>query len=72
MLYTVSLGNLARVDEFKDHSDSDWREFDLWLASDCEGTDFVNGNRSWFYFSVTIPQNYGDKVLRYTKWPAIF
>ena len=60
----VFAGNLARVDEYQDHSDSDWREFNLWLSSDCEDTEFMNGNRSWFYFSVSVPQNYVGKVLR--------
>ncbi len=61
------LGNLAKVEEFKGHSDADWREFDLWVSSDCEGTEFANGNRSWFYFSVSVPQSYVGKVLRYGK-----
>ena len=65
--FILILGNLARVEEFKGHSDADWREFDLWVSSDCEGTEFANANRSWFYFSVAVPQNYVGRVLRYNK-----
>ncbi|KAM8826242.1 cytosolic carboxypeptidase-like protein 5 isoform 2-T3 [Synchiropus picturatus] len=27
-------------------------EFNVWVKPDCEGTEYENGNRSWFYFSV--------------------
>ncbi|CAG0918412.1 unnamed protein product [Notodromas monacha] len=27
-------------------------EFDIWTNRDCEGTDFENGNRTWFCFGV--------------------
>ncbi|XP_008294531.1 cytosolic carboxypeptidase-like protein 5 isoform X2 [Stegastes partitus] len=27
-------------------------EFNVWTQPDCAGTEFENGNRSWFYFSV--------------------
>lgn len=28
-------------------------EFNVWTRQDCAGTEFVNGNRTWFYFGVT-------------------
>ena len=50
-------GNLDRVEECPSEPPSDSiREFQLWTAPDCAGTQYENGNRSWFYFSiVTIP-----------------
>lgn len=27
-------------------------EFNVWTKTDCEGTEYENGNRSWFYFGV--------------------
>lgn len=27
-------------------------EFNVWTKPDCSGTEFVNGNRTWFYFGV--------------------
>lgn len=27
-------------------------EFNLWTRPDCAGTEFENGNRTWFYFGV--------------------
>ena len=27
-------------------------EFNVWTKPDCMGTEFVNGNRTWFYFGV--------------------
>lgn len=36
--------------------DVDTREFNLWTAPDCVGTEFENCNRTWFYFSTTIFQ----------------
>ena len=57
-------GNLAKAEECKHHEGSDTREFDLWTSRDCAETEFENGNRSWFYFSVCTPQNFSDKILR--------
>ncbi|XP_065129559.1 cytosolic carboxypeptidase-like protein 5 isoform X1 [Paramisgurnus dabryanus] len=59
-------GNLARVERV-DHSETDGEssrqanasvqtkpdyEFNVWTKPDCADTEFENGNRSWFYFSV--------------------
>ena len=58
-------GNLDRVEECKS-PDADTREFDLWTAPDCAGTEFENCNRTWFYFSVLVPANFGPgKILRW-------
>ena len=57
------LGNLDRVDECK-NADADTREFNLWTAPDCAGTEFENCNWTWFYFTVTTPANYGARNLR--------
>jgi len=27
-------------------------EFNIWTNPDCAGTEFENGNRSWFYFGI--------------------
>lgn len=27
-------------------------EFNLWTKPDCVGTEYENGNRTWFYFGV--------------------
>lgn len=27
-------------------------EFNLWTKPDCGGTEYENGNRTWFYFGV--------------------
>lgn len=58
-------GNLARVEKVsKDDDDEDSGggkyyneikadyEFNVWTKPDCAGTEFENGNRSWFYFGV--------------------
>lgn len=31
-------------------------EFNLWTRPDCAGTEFENGNRTWFYFGVQAPE----------------
>ncbi|XP_076251015.1 cytosolic carboxypeptidase-like protein 5 isoform X1 [Rhynchophorus ferrugineus] len=31
-------------------------EFNLWTKPDCYGTEFENGNRTWFYFAIKAPQ----------------
>ena len=41
-------GNLARVAKVEKHEN----EFNLWTLPDCANTDYENGNRTWFYFSV--------------------
>ena len=56
-LFLQISGNLDHIEECKS------REFDLWTASDCAGTEFENCNRTWFYFSVLIPANYGPGKL---------
>ena len=40
-------------------------EYNLWTAPDCAGTEYENGNRTWFYFSVSTPPNFAGKTLRY-------
>ena len=27
-------------------------EFNIWTHPDCAGTEFENGNRTWFYFGI--------------------
>ncbi|XP_046729189.1 cytosolic carboxypeptidase-like protein 5 isoform X2 [Silurus meridionalis] len=53
-------GNLGRVEkveasehdpERSSYSHVDY-EFNVWTKPDCADTEFENGNRSWFYFSV--------------------
>ncbi|XP_066248297.1 cytosolic carboxypeptidase-like protein 5 isoform X1 [Euwallacea similis] len=31
-------------------------EFNLWTKPDCNGTEFENGNRTWFYFGIKAPR----------------
>ncbi|KAK9505199.1 hypothetical protein O3M35_009303 [Rhynocoris fuscipes] len=49
-------GNLGKV-EFVGQDDGEGEnkmyEFNIWTRSDCAGTEFANGNRTWFYFGVT-------------------
>ncbi|XP_048517280.1 cytosolic carboxypeptidase-like protein 5 isoform X3 [Dendroctonus ponderosae] len=63
--------NLSRV-EFVSHSESAVvkpsssskvsaveipdAEFNLWTKPDCYGTEFENGNRTWFYFGIKAPR----------------
>lgn len=59
-------GNLAAVEK-PERSDSDSDgvsnnlygctiapdyEFNIWTKPDCAGTNYENGNRSWFYFGI--------------------
>ncbi|XP_050305436.1 cytosolic carboxypeptidase-like protein 5 [Anthonomus grandis grandis] len=32
-------------------------EFNIWTKPDCYGTEFENGNRTWFYFGVKAPKS---------------
>lgn len=64
-------GNLARVERIHNDDEGDPSshrigdiaslpdyEFNLWTRPDCDGTEFQNGNRSWFHFAVKgCPQN---------------
>lgn len=43
-------GNLARVEQ-EETSSSDLN-FTVWTRPDCEGTEYENGSRSWFYFGM--------------------
>ena len=43
-------------DEANNSSDP---EFNMWTKPDCAGTEFENGNRTWFYFGVTRSQTPG-------------
>ncbi|XP_030839188.1 cytosolic carboxypeptidase-like protein 5 isoform X2 [Strongylocentrotus purpuratus] len=58
-------GNLARVERVSSDDDEDGTghrvgdanaapdyEFNLWTNPDCGGTEFENGNRTWFHFAV--------------------
>lgn len=58
-------GNLARVERVSQDEDEDNivhrvgdtnaapdNEFNLWTSPDCGGTEFENGNRTWFHFAV--------------------
>ncbi|PIK46396.1 putative cytosolic carboxypeptidase-like protein 5 isoform X3 [Apostichopus japonicus] len=57
-------GNLARIervhgddDDSGNHRIGDFTatpdyEFNLWTKPDCDGTEYQNGNRSWFHFAV--------------------
>ncbi|KAK3592089.1 hypothetical protein CHS0354_019346 [Potamilus streckersoni] len=58
-------GNLARVEKVLREDDDEQGsgfyaggeprpdyEFNVWTVPDCEGTEYENGNRSWFYFGV--------------------
>lgn len=67
VLYFNFAGNLAKAEECRCLDGSDTREFNLWTSRDCAETEFENGNKTWFYFSVCTPQNYTDKILRYSS-----
>lgn len=41
----ISSSKTAAV-EIPDH------EFNVWTRPDCYGTEFENGNRTWFYFGI--------------------
>nr|XP_022317120.1 cytosolic carboxypeptidase-like protein 5 isoform X5 [Crassostrea virginica] len=56
-------GNLARVEKVSKDEDEEDNvkyygeprpdyEFNVWTHPDCHGTEFENGNRSWFYFGI--------------------
>ncbi|KAL5016457.1 hypothetical protein ScPMuIL_006046 [Solemya velum] len=57
-------GNLARVEKVTRDDDDESAnyfsggelrpdmEFNVWTKPDCAGTEFENGNRSWFYFGI--------------------
>uniref|UniRef100_A0A8B9IBV7 Cytosolic carboxypeptidase-like protein 5 n=1 Tax=Anser brachyrhynchus TaxID=132585 RepID=A0A8B9IBV7_9AVES len=49
-------GNLARVEQVEpprgDALPAADYEFNVWTRPDCARTEYENGNRSWFYFSV--------------------
>ncbi|XP_033113661.1 cytosolic carboxypeptidase-like protein 5 isoform X2 [Anneissia japonica] len=67
LLFTSKLdsGNLARVERVVNEDEDaaiisrigdltpvpDY-EYNVWTSPDCEGTEFENGNRSWFHFAV--------------------
>ena len=53
------IGNLDRVVQCRTKF-----EYKLWTAPDCAGTNYESSNRTWFYFSVDIPNNYPSKILR--------
>ena len=40
-------------------------EYNLWTAPDCVGLAGQNGNRSWFYYSVTTPPTLYGMTIRY-------
>lgn len=51
-------GNLARVEQVSktdnapSANDAPDFEFNIWTHPDCAGTEFENGNRTWFYFGI--------------------
>jgi hypothetical protein len=53
-------GNLDRVEPCRVKF-----EYNLWTAPDCAGTSQENGNRTWFYFSVRIPEGSINQVMRF-------
>lgn len=57
-------GNLASVEETGSERKS-ISEYVLRTAPDCAGSEYENGNRTWFYFSVTTPINFSGKCLRF-------
>lgn len=42
-MYTISVGGSNDLPDF---------EFNIWTNPDCAGTEFENGNRTWFYFGM--------------------
>uniref|UniRef100_A0A8C4WWY6 Cytosolic carboxypeptidase-like protein 5 n=1 Tax=Eptatretus burgeri TaxID=7764 RepID=A0A8C4WWY6_EPTBU len=63
LIFTTNFdsGNLAHVERVSGKAlESDGSvyiqqadyEFNVWTRSDCAGTEFENGNRTWFYFGV--------------------
>ena len=58
-------GNLDRVEPV-DKEDSVPLAFALWTAPDCAGTEFENGNSSWYYFKVVTQANFEGNTLRLT------
>ena len=61
--FCFRIGNLDRVEECH-NSSPDVVEFKLWIAPDCAGTGYENGNRSWFYFSISAPASQQGKTIR--------
>lgn len=49
-LIAPSLNTKTNVVETPDY------EFNLWTRPDCAGTEFENGNRTWFYFGIQATQ----------------
>lgn len=43
---------LTVTDENTENAELPNYEFNIWTKPDCSGTEFVNNNRSWFYFGV--------------------
>lgn len=58
-------GNLDRVEPV-DKEDAVPLAFALWTAPDCAGTEFENGNSSWYYFKVVTQANFEGNTLRLT------
>ena len=58
-------GNLDRVEPV-DKEDAVPLAFALWTAPDCAGTEFENGNSSWYYFKVVTQANFEGTTLRLT------
>ena len=52
-------GNLDRVEQCRTQF-----EYNLWTAPDCAGTPYENGNRTWFHFSVKIPDGTVNKIMK--------
>ncbi|XP_073993304.1 cytosolic carboxypeptidase-like protein 5 isoform X1 [Rhodnius prolixus] len=50
-----NLGKVEYVGECDYSLEEKTYEFNVWTRQDCAGTEFVNGNRTWFYFGVTGP-----------------
>ena len=56
--FSHNTGNLDRVEPGEEF------EYSLWTAPDCAGTSHENGNRTWFHFSVKVPQGSLNKTMR--------
>lgn len=63
-LFSLLSGNLDKAEQCRCET-PDVFEYNLWTAPDCAGTEYENGNRTWFYFSVSTPPNFAGKTLRY-------
>ncbi|KPJ19309.1 Cytosolic carboxypeptidase-like protein 5 [Papilio machaon] len=56
-IHNFDSGNLGHVEQVPSELiETPEYEFNLWTRPDCAGTEFENGNRTWFYFGIQASQ----------------